>query len=401
MSTFFSQVSIPTLQDAYDNRESSSTIDILTDTTRDAVKIQLGPSGLGTDNIFDVQTAAGTTIFSVSEDETQANGKGGNSTRLGIGTVASGVGSVAVGSDCSCLGIFSYASGNSAAVPSGVVNTAVGSGVTVTSGSFGMGLGSNVSVSASNGFGVGTSLDVDGPNSYIIGINSSTGTSASSSVVIGNGVDTNFAHTLSLGNRSIPTKANQMVAGGDVAGGGIIEAVFGRGVADQVPNTDFTFKTTAGIGLNVIGTNLNIEPGSSTGNALSGEFIISLAAPGASGSTPNTAVERFRVKCTGESKFSGGIIKPTREESTTITVTINDYYIEVDTSAGDVIVNLPAVVPGQEFVIIKATSDLNKVIVTPNGSDTIDFGETELNILFFKDAAKIAGATNATDWRVA
>lgn len=90
------------------------------------------------------------------------------------------------------------------------------------------------------------------------------------------------------------------------------------------------------------------------------------------------------------------------EKSTTFTASIGDNQVYlVDASGGAVTVDLPATsdtdIDGRSVVIKKADNSGNAVIITPNGSDTIDGAATASITTQYATVTAVAFNTN-TDW---
>lgn len=97
-----------------------------------------------------------------------------------------------------------------------------------------------------------------------------------------------------------------------------------------------------------------------------------------------------------------GVTAQTLQETSVRTITdqnISRNIYEVDTSGGEFNLTLPAVatVRGQRYTFIKTTNDTNRVLVFPNGSETINgFPRWQLNAQF----DSVTFIPNGTDWYV-
>ena len=121
------------------------------------------------------------------------------------------------------------------------------------------------------------------------------------SIAIGGGADAN-GHTDSvvigwkaslgandysviIGRNSTATSSNQFVSGSDPAP--INNLYFGKGVTNATP-TDYTINGTGGSGTNIVGGNIILAGGISTGNANPGKVLVKVGTAGASGTTAQT-----------------------------------------------------------------------------------------------------------------
>lgn len=81
--------------------------------------------------------------------------------------------------------------------------------------------------------------------------------------------------------------------------------------------------------------------------------------------------------------------------------TQDETVLYVDTTIGDITINLPsaatAAIINKFYIIKKITSDANKVIVDPNGSETIDLASLQ-NIQFFNDCLQCH--SDGTNWKI-
>lgn len=81
------------------------------------------------------------------------------------------------------------------------------------------------------------------------------------------------------------------------------------------------------------------------------------------------------------------------------TATVGDSVIIVDTSMGDVVISLPSAThSGKRFIIVKETSDVDTVSITPFGNDTIEASNSKtLSTQWQKAILKADGVSNWLD----
>ena len=87
---------------------------------------------------------------------------------------------------------------------------------------------------------------------------------------------------------------------------------------------------------------------------------------------------------------------------TTTPITLNKTYdmILVDTGIGDITLNVPIAANfiGWSFTIMKITANVNKVIITPNGAETINGNP---NITLYSQYEVVRIISNGTEWFIA
>lgn len=86
--------------------------------------------------------------------------------------------------------------------------------------------------------------------------------------------------------------------------------------------------------------------------------------------------------------------------TTPVTLTTDDSVVDVDTTAGAITINLPALstCPHHIFTIIKKAGG-NNVVVDPNGSETINGASTN-TISTQYNRITIIAPISGTDWRI-
>lgn len=95
------------------------------------------------------------------------------------------------------------------------------------------------------------------------------------------------------------------------------------------------------------------------------------------------------------------IYTPVLVSTTPYTATVDETVIYVDTTIGNITINLPSAssptIVNKFYIIKKITNDANKVIVDPNGSQTIDGSLTE-DVEFFNDCLQIH--SDGSNWKI-
>jgi trimeric autotransporter adhesin len=139
-----------------------------------------------------------------------------------------------------------------------------------------------------------------------------------------------FNSTLALGAGAAPTASNQAVIGGDASGNGNITSVYlGQGVTHATPAT-VTLTTTGGAGSNIAGAAFQLAPGVGTGSATPSSLVFFTSAVGASGTTPQANVERWRIDGAAGGHLTGatgvGLVVPSLKSNS------GTRFICVDTS---------------------------------------------------------------------
>jgi hypothetical protein len=254
--------------------------------------------GTGTDNIAignNASTSSGNTNQNLAVGE-GAIANGGECTALGEDALASGLRSTAIGRNASATGSETLALGRSSAASAGV---AIGPGATASAATTGanFALGKNTSVTSTNGasVGIGNSVSITGSVGCAVVGDSATASGAVASV-LGRQANGSHDYAICLGYLATSTTTNQMVIGNHSAQINYIEA--GKGATSASPS-EVVWRTTSGSGTNISGANFVIEPGRPTGSGNSGDFRVRTAAPGASGTTLRTSVDRFFVDTNG------------------------------------------------------------------------------------------------------
>lgn len=113
-------------------------------------------------------------------------------------------------------------------------------------------------------------------------------TSGAFNTFLGYGANTSLnsaSNSIAIGRASAVTASNQIVAGS--TDGNITAIYFGNGVTNAAP-VGYTINGTGGSGTNIIGGNVILAPGLSTGNATPASVIIQSTVAGASGTTAQT-----------------------------------------------------------------------------------------------------------------
>jgi hypothetical protein len=108
------------------------------------------------------------------------------------------------------------------------------------------------------------------------------------------------------GDNSPNSTSNTLVAGSDSAP--INYGYLGNGQVNTSPTTFFALGVTGGSGSNVVGTELRLCGGISTGTGVGGSVVIQTSPAGTSGSTPNTLATRLTVDQKGNVVVGSGAL---------------------------------------------------------------------------------------------
>lgn len=271
----------------------------------------------------------------------QSNGTGNNATAVGKGAVATGTGActlgagasataadaIAIGDPATCGGTHSIVIGGgtagitsaSGAIAIGYASGAGTSSVTVGDSAVsaeGVGKQNNVAIGASShayttdGVAIGY-LATCADNSVSIGSHASGATNRLQATCIGavsfaNDNSCAFGYnsfagagTIALGRDSDSSWASQTFSAGS-PNYPITLVCFGKGGNANATPLAVTLQNTPATGTNVAGTgDLIVIPSLATGNAASAKFSVQTGDTGASGSTLQTATEKFKVDPSG------------------------------------------------------------------------------------------------------
>lgn len=165
----------------------------------------------------------------------------------------------------------------------------------------GVSSGTSITSGASNsifGYQAGTAID-SGAQNTIIGYNAgNTLTDGGRNVLIGYGANTSSSSinsSIGIGRNVSVTASNQFVLGGD---GGVSDVYFGNGVTNVTP-VSFTLNASGGSGTDIAGADITIASGKGTGNATGGDIIFSTSDAGVSGTTLQSLTEKVRITNAG------------------------------------------------------------------------------------------------------
>lgn len=130
-------------------------------------------------------------------------------------------------------------------------------------------------------------------------------------------------------------------------------AIFGTGESATTPGTA-TIRGANGMGSNITGGSLVIQPGNGTGTGGSGSFVIKTAMPGATGTTTNTLSDSFVVAPSGTTvnkrlAVNGQLLTTPQLISTGATVDFNNGNIQILQSVGSANVTLNNMLDGAEY----------------------------------------------------
>lgn len=222
-----------------------------------------------------------------------------NSIVMGVNSTTDSPNVVLIGPNASSVGSSSsVVIGNSAQVTSTEALVCIGSSAQMSSGN-----NNSIIVGANTSLGAGTT------NNILIGVGSNSGDGGARgtySISIGNqsNVDTKD-YSILIGHGITPTTPNQCWIANTSA---ITDFIFGQSVPAAAAS--IKIKPTWSAGTNISGGSLTLVTGLATGNAASGDFIVSIGAAGTSGATLQT--EAVVGRATANKRwFFGGSTTPT------------------------------------------------------------------------------------------
>lgn len=183
----------------------------------------------------------------------------------------------------------------------------IGAGVTVTTQSIAIGrtagntsaafvaIGDNTKV---GNFSVGVGFNQTVVSNSSVAIGHQATTTGDNNVAVGRSAAAQFASCVALGFNTGCFGAGDFAVGGDAGGNYITRLLFGPVNTAGYPGLTWLLNGAAGLGNNVAAPVATIAVGANTGNAAGGGLVFTSGTIGASGSTTQTQVERFRI-CPG------------------------------------------------------------------------------------------------------
>lgn len=283
--------------------------------TQDGVVTTLAQSfaGVKTFNSPPTSPSSGTASEAFGSGSSATNT---NSTALGNTAASTGSGATVIGQGSSSSASNSTVVGQGISIATSSGQTAIGQGAQANGqNSISIGLSANarqpnciaIGQSTTSGGGsssnernivIGSLANAQGDNSVSIGYSAAGGTSANKNVTIGSSAAAiaNMSNCIILGASATNTASNQFVAGSTSSP--IDNAYFGNGVTNSTP-TQIRFNATGGSGTNIIGGDLNLAGGISTGNAFGGAINLQTSDPGSSGTTAQTLSTKMTISKDG------------------------------------------------------------------------------------------------------
>ena len=131
-----------------------------------------------------------------------------------------------------------------------------------------------------------------------LGANTTAGNNATA---VGAYSSATYTSSMALGKSATTTATNQLVFGAAAAAGGlgVYDNVYFNGSSSTTP-APTVLRTCDESGTNQTSTaNLTLQPSLGTGSGTGGSFIVKIGVAGSSGTTQNTATEKFRVNNLG------------------------------------------------------------------------------------------------------
>lgn len=205
-----------------------------------------------------------------------ATGVGGANVVLGYLAQSAGSQGVAIGATAMATGNYSVAVGR----------------VTTASAGNSTAVGTSTTTAGVSGISIGSTITNDGANSYAIGNNITIPATSNLALAVGSGanIGANSPTSIAIGPvATVPaTRPNIMVVGGDAYQ--ISDVYFSEGVTNATPLA-YTINGTGGSGADIVGGDLQLAPGISTGAAVPGKVKIRNSRVIGTGSTPQTLAD--------------------------------------------------------------------------------------------------------------
>ena len=156
------------------------------------------------------------------------------------------------------------------------------------------------------GYQAGFALSSGIGNTFVGKSAGATHTTGNGNVLVGGGADVasgSLTGSIALGTNTSVTASNQLVIGsqGSYA---INDIYIGGGVTGTVPQ-NIVYNATGGSGANVVGANLTLAAGKSTGSAAGGSLFFATSPAGGAGSSLNALVTALTIDSTGAFTFAG------------------------------------------------------------------------------------------------
>ena len=265
-------------------------------------------AGLRATAIGDSASAPMADSLAVGRSAVAGTGSQTNNIAIGASATSTGNQSIAIGKSASSTNSSSVVIGTSATDNGNAESTVIGFGAAGLDGSVVIGSGATVSGSTSSiaigedslaqvahsiaigrsarasGGGAGGPIAI-GENADAIGI--------PSSIAIGKNSSAGHASSIALGISATTAATGDLIIGSET--GPIVSAYVGEGVTSTTPGS-LLFSGSGGSGSNIAGGNMTLRAGLATGNAATGDVVVAGADAVASGTTLQTAANRWLFK---------------------------------------------------------------------------------------------------------
>lgn len=164
-------------------------------------------------------------------------------------------------------------------------------------------------------------------------------------------------------------------------------ANFGVGIEGEVET---------GAGNNEIIGTMEFIASDVTSTAEIGDIVLKLMNAGAAATT------KLRLHGDGPLEIFGGVKIPERVETTTYTITKNDFHIAADATSGAFTSTLPPVagVVGQVFVLSKVDATANGATLKGDGTEKIDATNTKVITTQWNSITVLAVGSGGTDYKI-
>lgn len=207
---------------------------------------------------------------------------GGGGMVIGNGSSLTGAGICIQGTNSVASANVQITIGGTSSGGTNLSHVNIGGVCSVTTGVTCVGQGTGVGSSASNSVSVGGGSTMNGSGCVGVGAGHNANVAHVNSIAIGNGCQTIATQTCSIGSNVGFNAINQFIVG--------------HGLDTVASPTGVTFRLTNASGTDNLAGNYTVRAGLSTGNiATGGNIVFQTGAPGASGTTLQTATTRLTI----------------------------------------------------------------------------------------------------------
>jgi len=234
-----------------------------------------------TGNLFEIRDAASVLLSGAQPNGTIFSSPGAqNSENFGKDSSALGSSATALGKGADAAGNNSISIGRDSSVGDG--------------NNRGIAIGKDAAVNSTNGIGIGANAIVGSSGSIMIG-RAAENLAGSNVIGIGQNVDIDHSNVIIIGHDLVSESSKTMLLGHNQN-----NFLFGSGEFNAAPTSSMFWQPTKASGLDVVGTNLTIRAGVSTGSALGGTLFFETTNAAGSGTGLNTSIDRMVIMPAGQ-----------------------------------------------------------------------------------------------------